>query len=50
MPHKEQLTQPNVYYHELKPTEADEVDAALEADRKRKEDARLKRVATSLST
>lgn len=47
---KEQLAQPNSYYHSIKPTEAAEVDAALEADRKRKEEARQKRQATHASS
>lgn len=47
---KEQLAKPNSYYHSIKPTEAAEVDEALEADRKRKEEARQKRQATSASS
>jgi NADH-quinone oxidoreductase subunit I len=47
---KEQLAKPNSYYHSIKPAEAAEVDAALEADRKRKEEARQKRQATSASS
>lgn len=43
--HKPELSKPNAYYHEIKPTEAAEVDSRLEADRLKKEEARKKRTA-----
>lgn len=45
--HKDQLSKSNEYYHSIKPTEASEVDAQLEAERKRKEEARKKKAANA---
>jgi len=45
--HKEQLAKSNRYYHSIKPTEATEVDAALEAERQRKAAAKAKREAAA---
>lgn len=41
--HKHQLSKPNSYYHKIKPTEAAAVDASLEAERLRKEEAARKK-------
>ncbi len=40
---KSRLAKPNSYYHKIRPTEAAAVDAALEAERKRKEEAARKK-------
>ena len=36
--HREQLAKPNTYYHQIHPTEADEVDARLNAEKKAAEE------------
>jgi NADH-quinone oxidoreductase subunit I len=41
--HLNHLAKPNSYFHAIKPTEAAEVDGRLEAERARKEAARLKK-------
>ncbi len=44
---KKELSKPNSYYQQIKPTEAHAVDAGLEADRVRKEEAAAKRDAAA---
>lgn len=44
---KQQLAKSNAYYHQIKSTEASEVDARLEAERRRKEEAAAKKEATA---
>lgn len=45
--HKDQLAKPNAYFHSINPTAATAVDARLEAERQKKEEARLKRAAAA---
>jgi NADH-quinone oxidoreductase subunit I len=45
--HKEQLAKSNNYFHQINPTDAADVDARLEADRRKKEAARRKRAAVA---
>ena len=44
---KRELAKPNRYYHQIKPTEAAEVDARLEAERRRKEEAAAQKEAAA---
>ena len=45
---KKELAKSNQYYHSIKSTEASEVDARLEEERKRKEEARQKKAAANV--
>lgn len=45
---KRELAKPNEYYRKIKPVEAAEVDARLEADRKKKEEASKKKAAANV--
>lgn len=43
---KRALAKPNSYYHQIKPTDASAADERIEAERRRKEEARQKRAAS----